>query len=707
MRVLYATDFHLRARNPVNRIDNYAEEILSVFREISQVIKQKNIDCVLFGGDIFDTPRISQELYNELASILSTYKVIPYVVPGNHDIFGQTINTLDQTMLQGLHSSGLIQIITRESGTILLSNNEITIGLAAQEYYSGIDKDNKSSDYDMETNPFTDYHILLTHGMLLDKPFHPDVHHTLIEEVSSNADIIFGAHYHSGWAKAYNGRTWFCHPGAVARIEATKAEKERKVSYIYIDFTKAKFSIDIIPFESPKDGYEIFAEQEEKEQPPQLIETFVEKIDEQLNHLNAYDILMSDTTLLPDHLKELIHQYTTKAEQAIDNLNEDLSSFDTLTSTFFIDSIEIKNFQSHKNTIINFTDGLNAIIGASDVGKTAIIRALRWVLYNEPKGSDFITHQESEAVVKLNLNTGYSIERKRTKSSSGYYRIYKDNVLVNEFTGFGHQSLSDIINAHQMPKIHLTKDIDVSLNISQQLDGPFLLDESVYTKAYIIGHLTGAHLIDESIRMVSKDILSNQKESKLIAKQQEKLKERIDNDFDDIPIMESFTEVIDSNIESFYLLESNLNLYESIYNLYNAQSILLFELSQKELAYCDLQSIDESISDLYNLLDRIKNLELVYRELVSLQNNLQKYNAMDWSILSLNINFESQLADLKEKELYHEEYDDLLSEVKSLDKQYELNQNSINAIRERYKDLLAMHKSCPLCKQNLPESLVI
>jgi len=707
MRILYATDFHLRGRNPVNRIDNYAEEILSVFREISQLITELNIDYVLFGGDIFDTPRISQELYNELAFILSTYKVTPYVVPGNHDIFGQTINTLDQTMLQGLHSSGLIQIITRESGTLLLSANNITIGLAAQEYYSGIDKDNKSSDYDMETNPFADYHLLLTHGMLLDKPFHPDVHHTLIEEVSSHADIIFGAHYHSGWSKAYNGSTWFCHPGAVARIEATKTEKERPLSYLYLDFDSNKFTIDILPFKSAKDGYDIFVQQEEKEQAPQLIETFVEHIDEQLNHLNVHDILRADTESLPDDLTALIYDYVTKAEQTIDNLNDDLSSFDTLSSHFFIDSIEIKNFQSHKHTVINFNNGLNAIIGASDVGKTAIIRALRWVLYNEPKGSDFITHDESESIVRLNLNTGYSIERRRTKTSSGYYRVYKDNALLNEYTGFGHQSLSDIINAHQMPKIHLTKDIDVSLNISQQLDGPFLLDESIYTKAYIIGHLTGAHLIDESIRMVSKDILSNQKESKLLIKQQDKLKERIDSDFNDIPFTEAFVVEIDNDISLFKELEYRLELYESIYSNYNQESILLFELSQKELSYCDLNSVQELIDDLYILLNHLINIENINKELIQLKTSFANYNRIDWSILSLNLDFESQLNALKQKELYHEEYDDLLLEVNSLDKQYEINKQNIDAIRQRYKDLLAMHKSCPLCKQNLPESLVV
>lgn len=44
-----------------------------------------------------------------------------------------------------------------------------------------------------------------------------------------------------------------------------------------------------------------------------------------------------------------------------------------------IKSIIIKNFQSHANTELELCDGVNVILGNSDVGKTAILRALGWI----------------------------------------------------------------------------------------------------------------------------------------------------------------------------------------------------------------------------------------------------------------------------------------------------------------------------------------
>ncbi|HAA42512.1 MAG TPA: chromosome segregation protein SMC, partial [Ruminiclostridium sp.] len=79
-----------------------------------------------------------------------------------------------------------------------------------------------------------------------------------------------------------------------------------------------------------------------------------------------------------------------------------------------IEEIIIENFQSHKNTKITFKDGLNVIIGASDHGKSAIIRAIKWVLYNEPRGSDYIRQGANYARVTLKMSNGYTIIRERS-----------------------------------------------------------------------------------------------------------------------------------------------------------------------------------------------------------------------------------------------------------------------------------------------------
>lgn len=81
----------------------------------------------------------------------------------------------------------------------------------------------------------------------------------------------------------------------------------------------------------------------------------------------------------------------------------------------YIKKIILQNFQSHKYTVIELDEELNVIVGPSDSGKSAIIRALKWVLYNEPAGDFFIREGEREASVTLEFSDNIKVKRFRKK----------------------------------------------------------------------------------------------------------------------------------------------------------------------------------------------------------------------------------------------------------------------------------------------------
>ena len=54
-----------------------------------------------------------------------------------------------------------------------------------------------------------------------------------------------------------------------------------------------------------------------------------------------------------------------------------------------IKDLSLENFQSHKKSSLEFSEGVNVIIGSSDSGKSSIIRSLQWVLFNRPSGDSF------------------------------------------------------------------------------------------------------------------------------------------------------------------------------------------------------------------------------------------------------------------------------------------------------------------------------
>lgn len=105
-----------------------------------------------------------------------------------------------------------------------------------------------------------------------------------------------------------------------------------------------------------------------------------------------------------------------------------------------IKRIRIENFQSHKDTELSFSDGLNVIVGPSDQGKSAIIRAIKWVLYNEPRGTDFIRQGTNSARVTLELSNGYVITRERAPNKNRYTLKDPDG-NVSVFEGFGMKCL--------------------------------------------------------------------------------------------------------------------------------------------------------------------------------------------------------------------------------------------------------------------------
>ena len=131
-----------------------------------------------------------------------------------------------------------------------------------------------------------------------------------------------------------------------------------------------------------------------------------------------------------------------------------------------IKKIWLKNFQSHENTHLEFEKGINSIIGNSDSGKTAIIRALLWVFTNRPLGDSIISNWADEVAVGVRFSEGVEIIRRRNKDFNGYILKNRDKQL--EFKAIGTdvpEEIRQVINMN-------------SINIQKQFDSPFLLADT-------------------------------------------------------------------------------------------------------------------------------------------------------------------------------------------------------------------------------------
>lgn len=162
-----------------------------------------------------------------------------------------------------------------------------------------------------------------------------------------------------------------------------------------------------------------------------------------------------------------------------------------------IHSIKIQNFQSHKDTTINLNKGVNIIVGSSDSGKSAILRAFRWVVYNKPRGDFFRSWWGGDTRVDIELDT-HIISKLKTNAETIYILFNKDTEETLEFRAFGNDVPEEIIRIINLSDI----------NLQQQLDKPFLISESPGEVAQHFNRMAKLEKIDTGIRNINSKIRS-------------------------------------------------------------------------------------------------------------------------------------------------------------------------------------------------------
>src|SRR6056297_3113297 len=178
-----------------------------------------------------------------------------------------------------------------------------------------------------------------------------------------------------------------------------------------------------------------------------------------------------------------------------------------------LDSVIIKNFQSHKASELQFIPGVNVVIGPSDAGKSAIFRALNWVLTNWPLGNAFRSEWGGETRVELSTTDGEVVTRSKDKNTNKY--VLGENVLK----AFGSDPPEAVQQALEMDEI----------NIQSQTDPPFLLVSSPGEVAQMLNQAASIDDIDvvmaglkKGHNEIRRDIQTGKQQLK---NQQEKLKQ--------------------------------------------------------------------------------------------------------------------------------------------------------------------------------------
>lgn len=191
--------------------------------------------------------------------------------------------------------------------------------------------------------------------------------------------------------------------------------------------------------------------------------------------------------------------------------------------------VEIENFQSHKNTVLEFVPGTNVVIGESDAGKSAIFRAINWVITNRPLGDTFRSDWGGDTRVAIYTSEGDAIERIKTASRNVYV------INGKALTAFGSEVPEQVSEILRMDEA----------NIQSQMDVPFLLAVSPGEAARMLNKAASIDDIDYTIsnlrgeyQKISNNVKFNEGKLK---DYEEKIKE-----YDNIPILEEKLERVEN-----------------------------------------------------------------------------------------------------------------------------------------------------------------
>ena len=155
--------------------------------------------------------------------------------------------------------------------------------------------------------------------------------------------------------------------------------------------------------------------------------------------------------------------------------------------------LRIKGFQAHRFLKIEF-GAITTIVGATDIGKSSIIRALKWLILNKPRGTEFINHDSDMAIVSLQME-GARVTRERSKSENLYKLKKGGKIRRFEFD-----------KENRIPE-DVTKALNMNeLNFQFQFDAPYWLSCSPGEVSRQLNKIVDLGIIDESLSNLSKKV---------------------------------------------------------------------------------------------------------------------------------------------------------------------------------------------------------
>lgn len=370
-----------------------------------------------------------------------------------------------------------------------------------------------------------------------------------------------------------------------------------------------------------------------------------------------------------------------------------------------ITEINLKNFQIHENLSFKLTRGVNVICGTSDTGKSCIIRALRWILYNDILG-DCIRRMVNgeftkQTSVEITFDDGTKLQRIKSNSINAYV-LKEINKEEKRFNSVGREIPQEVKELLGTTILEVDKE-KIILNVQEQLTSHFLLvGEGLGSfRAKIVNKLSGDEILDNLLVEYNKDLLK-------ISRELPQLEEDVTNKEESVKKMTEelvkIQEVYNQAETLFKSIEENEGRLTQIKGLQVKKQALLTEKQGLEKTLKTLPIKYPDLSDLKKKIELLNQLIEIQENYQSLQGEKQLLEIEKEKIV-INLPVTQQIkekVDLLDKlfNLVISKKQNIINLVENQELRRKNTRNLIELENQR-KELLKSLKVCPLCFQEI------
>lgn len=351
--------------------------------------------------------------------------------------------------------------------------------------------------------------------------------------------------------------------------------------------------------------------------------------------------------------------------------------------------LRLKNFQSISNADIEIGP-LTVLVGQSDIGKSAVIRAL-YLLHRNQGGLELVKHGSAKLAVEQELEDGTKVSILKGKGVNSYF--------VNEksFSKIGRDIPVEVLDLLRTSELPLDKDLSLDLNFSLQFDHPFLLADSTSIITKAISSLSGINIIYSAIREGSAEAQKLKTKSEILSGTVSELikYDKFSEEIGQLSLDFSKIKKLDEEISNAKLqISKNINLLKQLESLENRDVDLApFKELVEQLGRTehDFMSTKSNVLLMNNIVDRFSHIS---NYALSSEFSLD-LDCFDNSVGKLQYTFDALVAE----QMALTKHTHLLFEIEELE---DLGLSADKVLKEQEAEILTLKaqvKVCELCQR--------